>query len=62
MEQAKGAFTCKASLDTDVPYLLIDDIVTTNSTLRYAAQALKGGGASQVWVAVVAHQPLDKPA
>lgn len=62
MEQAKDAFRCTGLLNPDIPYLLIDDIVTTNATLRYAAQALKDAGAQQVWVAVVARQPLDKPA
>jgi predicted amidophosphoribosyltransferase len=40
--------------------LLVDDVVTTNATVRYAAQALKDAGAQIVWVAVTARQPLDK--
>jgi ComF family protein len=34
--------------------LLIDDILTTGATARAAAQALKRGGASTVWVATLA--------
>jgi ComF family protein len=59
-EQAKTAFECRGSLDPAVPYLLVDDVVTTNATVRYAAQALKDAGAQIVWVAVTARQPLDK--
>jgi len=38
--------------------LLVDDIVTTGSTLVAAAQLLKNAGAT-VWVATLAYQPLD---
>lgn len=62
MEQAQQAFMCRGPLNPDAPYLLIDDIVTTNATLRYAAQSLKDAGARKVWVAVIARQPLDKQA
>ncbi len=57
--QAKEAFTAKGALKPDVPYLLIDDVVTTGSTLRYAAKALKDAGAGTVWAAAIARQPLD---
>ncbi len=59
MAQAKQAFRCPSSLDPAVPYLVIDDVVTTNATLRYAGVALKEAGATKVWVAVVARQPLE---
>jgi predicted amidophosphoribosyltransferase len=58
--QAESAFRVTTSLKADRPYLLIDDVVTTNATLRYAALALRDAGAQQVWVAVIARQPLDK--
>lgn len=58
--QAEAAFSCPASLDSNQPYLLIDDIVTTNATVRYAARELKVAGAKDVWVAVLARQVLDK--
>jgi ComF family protein len=58
IQQAKDAFTSRHSIDS-VPCLLIDDVVTTGATVRYAAQTLKQAGASEVWVAVLARQPLD---
>lgn len=59
-EQAKSAFECRTTLDTTIPYLLVDDVVTTNATVRFGAQALIDAGAQTVWVAVAARQPLDK--
>lgn len=58
--QAKTAFWVDGRLKSNVPYLLIDDVVTTGSTLRYAAKAMKDAGASTVWAAAVARQPLDE--
>ncbi|HRJ06795.1 MAG TPA: phosphoribosyltransferase family protein [Candidatus Saccharibacteria bacterium] len=58
--QAETAFICRKALDPTVPYLLIDDIMTTGATLRYAAKTLKDAGADEVWVAVLARQPLDR--
>lgn len=57
--QAKEAFSCKSELDTDTIYLLIDDVITTGSTIHYAAKALRDAGAGDVWVAAIARQPLD---
>lgn len=59
-KQAKSAFYCDALPDTSCPYLVIDDVVTTNATLRYAAQALVDVGAETVWAGVVARQELKK--
>lgn len=56
--QARSAFYSTRLLD-DVPYLLIDDIMTTGSTVKYAAKELKKAGAGQVWLAVIARQTLD---
>lgn len=58
-KQAKAAFVCDQTL-TQVPYLVIDDVVTTNATLRYVAQALVDAGAETVWVGVGARQALNK--
>ena len=57
-KQAKAAFAVKG-ITKHVPYVLVDDVVTTGATIKYAAQALLDAGASQVWVAVVARQTLD---
>ena len=59
IEQAKMAFKVAGSLDPTVPYLLIDDVVTTGATIKYAAESLRQAGAAQIWVAVIARQPLD---
>lgn len=57
--QAEEAFYCKDSLDPNVPYLIIDDIVTTGSTIKAATRVLKGAGVNEVWVAAIARQPLN---
>jgi predicted amidophosphoribosyltransferase len=58
--QAQASFLCNGPLDPDATYLIVDDIVTTNATLRACAEAMRLAGAQQVWVAVLARQPLDK--
>jgi predicted amidophosphoribosyltransferase len=57
--QAKSAFWVADKLKNDAPYLLIDDIMTTGSTVKYAAKALKAAGAGHVWLAVIGRQTLD---
>ena len=57
--QAKQAFAVRGSIDEFKTYLLIDDVVTTGSTIKYAAKALRDAGAKHVWVAVIARQTLD---
>ena len=57
--QASKAFAIAGAIDSSRPYLLIDDVVTTGATLKYASHALKQAGASQVWVTVIARQTLD---
>ena len=58
-KQAEIAFVCNYKLDATVPYLIIDDIVTTGATIKAATRVLKGAGANEVWVAAVARQPLN---
>ncbi len=58
-EQAKEAFSLRSKRDlTGRTVILIDDIVTTGSTLMAAAHILKQAGAT-VFVATLAYQPLD---
>ncbi len=57
-QQAAKAFYSNSKLDPNVPYLVIDDIVTTTSTIQSAARALRKQGAENIWVTAVAHQPL----
>jgi ComF family protein len=57
--QAKTAFRLQGKVQKSTPYLLIDDVVTTGATLQYAAEVLKTAGVEEVWVAVIARQPLD---
>ena len=59
IKQAQQAFVCRSRLHPDRPYLLVDDVVTTGSTLKYAALALEQAGAKTIWVAAIAKQPLD---
>lgn len=57
-QQAKQAFVVKNMIDPDVPYLILDDVVTTGATIRYCAKALTDAGAKHIWVGVVARQIL----
>lgn len=58
LRQAREAFVVRSALPP-VPHLIIDDVVTTGATIAYASQALLDAGASEIWVAGVARQPLD---
>jgi len=59
VENAKSAFSCKDKLPPGANYLLVDDVMTTGATVKYAAIALQNAGAETVWVASISHQPLD---
>lgn len=58
-KQAETSFYCKRGIDP-VPYLVLDDIVTTNATVRFVSKALRDAGAENVWVGAVARQELKK--
>lgn len=55
--QAASAFRANETLHKK-PHLLIDDVVTTGATLKYASKALKDAGANEVWAAILARQNL----
>jgi len=59
LEQAKSAFRLSDTIDPDVPYLLLDDVITTGSTIDEASRLLSMSGAKTVWVGALARQPLD---
>ena len=46
----------------DVPYLILDDIFTTGSTIAAAAQTLRAAGARDIRVGIVARHGNDKKA
>jgi ComF family protein len=57
--QAKYAFEVRDIINASKPYLLIDDVITTGSTIKYASKALHDAGAEHVWVAVIARQVME---
>jgi predicted amidophosphoribosyltransferase len=59
LSQVKDAFAVHGEIDPERPYVLLDDILTTGSTLREATKTLKASGVTLVYVGVIARQPLD---
>lgn len=59
IKQVETAFFVGYPIKPGVPYLVIDDVVTTGATINQASKLLVGVGADDVWVAVVARQILD---
>jgi len=57
--QAKRAFEVRGELDASVPYLIIDDVITTGATIKYSSQTLRDAGAEHVWIVVIARQTLS---
>ena len=57
--QARQAFIVEGIIDPDKIYLLMDDVVTTGATVKYASRALVRAGAKNVWVAIIARQLLQ---
>lgn len=58
LKQAAEAFEVRAPV-MGASYLLVDDVVTTGATVKYAARVLLESGARDVWVAVLSRQSLD---
>ena len=57
--QAKCAFGVMGQIEAERPYLVLDDVITTGATVKYASRALSEAGAKHVWVAIVARQTID---
>jgi ComF family protein len=57
--QAQSAFQVAGKVSSEATYLLLDDIVTTGSTIAEASRVLKEAGANTIWVGAIARQPLD---
>jgi ComF family protein len=61
LTQAEYAFQAKRRpLDPRRLYILVDDIVTTGASVRFASSALRQAGARRIWVLALARQPLDE--
>lgn len=60
-KQAQQFFRAR-SAQADVPYLILDDIFTTGSTIAAAAQTLRAAGARNIRVGIIARQGNDKKA
>lgn len=60
-KQAQQFFRAR-SAQADVPYLILDDIFTTGSTITAAAQTLRAAGARDIRVGIVARHGNDKKA
>lgn len=58
-QQARDAFVVRGKVWPDQTYIIVDDIITTGATIKHAARVLREAGATEVWVAALARQPLD---
>jgi ComF family protein len=59
VRQAQTAFKVEGKIDPLATYIVVDDIVTTGATINQAALLLRQAGATSVWIAAIARQPLD---
>ena len=59
--EAGSAFHVSGSaiLHPNTPLLLLDDVITTGSTVSSAAKVLANAGVKTIFVAALAYQPLD---
>ncbi len=59
-DAASSLFELRGTVSPNIHYLIIDDIITTGSTVRQAARLLRQAGAKHVSVAAIARQPSTK--
>jgi ComF family protein len=59
--EADNAFSFNTSVEVNdtTPILILDDIITTGSTISSAAQVIAANGKKTIFVAALAYQPLD---
>jgi ComF family protein len=57
--QAQSAFRVTQQLDPKLLYVIIDDVITTGSTIEQASRLLYEAGARWIVVVALARQPLD---
>lgn len=57
--QAAEMFAVSGTLPANATVLLVDDVITTGSTVMAAAHLLKSAGAKHVFVAACAHEKLQ---
>lgn len=57
--QSKESFVVANKLDTSRPHLILDDIVTTGSTINAFADELSKKGVKDIWSTAIALQPID---
>ncbi len=62
VRQQQASVAYKAQAHSEATVLLIDDVFTTGATAYFAAKALRDAGAENVFLAVLARQPLEKDA
>jgi predicted amidophosphoribosyltransferase len=55
MKNMTGVFEANAQLFSDTLYIVIDDVVTTGSTLAAARTALLQTGAQRIFLLALAH-------
>jgi len=60
-KQAQWFFRA-SDVRADTPYLILDDIFTTGSTIKAAAQTLRAAGALDIRVGIIARHRNDKKA
>lgn len=60
-QEARSAFRINEDIKINptTPLLILDDIITTGSTISSAAQILAHNGAQTIFVTALAYQPLD---